>query len=418
VNLGDVPRLVWVLAAGRFVSSTSSFLMLFLTLYLTGPRDLPVTTAGLIAGGYGVGMLVGNFTGGRWGDRFGHRRTLIACSSVAGLGVAAVPWLPVPVLAVALPLLAYLAASAAVSTGALSALAVERGDRRTSVAISRAASNAGFVIGPPLGALIVAQSYDALFVVDGLMTLAVRFAVAPMLPRDQPHVMRDPGAPSLWRALLADRALMALLPAVVVVDLVYRQLYTTLPIHLRDAGQPVALYTALIAVGSGLILALEIPVAQRLRRFPSYPIIATGYALVGVGFAIFGLPVSAATAVLAMVVLTAGEILYKTTATAHVLDAAPDHLVGQYQGLYTGAATSGTMLAAPIGTAVYATAPGLLWPLCGVAALAAAAGVLASGRRPPRELVPVIPPPAASGRRSPGGTPPGSPGTAPPPRAG
>ena len=52
---------------------------------------------------------------------------------------------------------------------------------------------------------------------------------------------------------------------------------------------------------------------------------------------------------LAMVVLTAGEILYKTTATAHVLDAAPDHLVGQYQGLYTGAATSGTMLAAPLG---------------------------------------------------------------------
>ena len=71
-----------------------------------------------------------------------------------------------------------------------------------------------------------------------------------------------------------------------------------------------------------------------------------------------------------MVVLTAGEILYKTTATAHVLDAAPDHLVGQYQGLYTGAATSGTMLAAPIGTAVYATAPGAAvaavrrWPAC------------------------------------------------------
>ena len=79
-----------------------------------------------------------------------------------------------------LPVFAYLAATASVSNGALAALAVARGDRRTSVAISRAASNAGFVIGPPLGALIVAQSYDALFVVDGLMTLAVRFAVAPL----------------------------------------------------------------------------------------------------------------------------------------------------------------------------------------------------------------------------------------------
>ena len=83
---------------------------------------------------------------------------------------------------------------------------------------------------------------------------------------------------------------------------------------------------------------------------------------------------------LAMVVLTAGEILYKTTATAHVLDQAPDHLVGQYQGLYTGAATSGTLLAGPVGTAVYAAAPTLLWPLCGAAGLVAAAMVLWSRR--------------------------------------
>jgi dipeptide/tripeptide permease len=188
---------------------------------------------------------------------------------------------------------------------------------------------------------------------------------------------------SLWRALRGDRALMMLLPAVVLVDVVYRQLYTTLPIHLREAGEPVGLYTALIALGSALILLLELPVALRLRNHASYPIIATGYALVGVGFLLFGLPVSAATAVLAMVVLTAGEILYKTTATAHVLDAAPDHLVGQYQGLYTGAATSGTMLAAPIGASVYALAPDLLWPLCGVLCGLAVVMVLSSARRSP-----------------------------------
>ncbi|MGZ4446219.1 MAG: MFS transporter [Nocardioides sp.] len=397
-----MPRLVWILAGARFVGSVTSFLMLFLTLYLTGPRDLAVPVAGLVAGGFGVGWLLGSFTGGRWGDRFGHRRTLMACSTVSGLGIAAVPWMPVAVLAVALPVCSYLAATASVSSGALSALAVTRGDRRTSVAIGRAASNAGFVIGPPIGALIISQSYDALFVADGLMTLAVRFAVAPFLPHDEPHVTRDPEAPSLWRALRADRALMTLLPAVVLADVVYRQLYTTVPLHLRDAGQPVALYTALTALGSGLILTLEIPVALRLRRHAAYPIIAAGYLLVGVGFALFGLPVSVATAVLAMVVLTAGEILYKTTATAHVLDAAPDHLVGQYQGLYTGAATSGTMLAAPIGTAVYAAAPGLLWPLCGVAGAVAAAAVLRSGRAP----------------RSPAATPSGSAGTAPRPRAG
>jgi Major Facilitator Superfamily len=266
---------------------------------------------------------------------------------------------------------------------------VERGSRRTTVAISRAASNAGFVIGPPVGALLAAWSWDSMFVVDGLMTLAIRFAVSPLLPHEEPAPAAARPTTGLWAALRCDRALMRLLPAVVVVDVVYRQLYTTVPLHLRDHGQPLGLYAALNVVGSGLILLLELPVALRLQRYSAYPIIAAGYALVGVGFALFGLPVSAATAVLAMVVLTAGEILYKTTATAHVLDAAPDHLVGQYQGLYTGASTSGSILAGPVGGAVYATAPALLWPGCGVAALAAAAVVLSSSRS-----------------RTPGGTPP------------
>lgn len=119
---------------------------------------------------------------------------------------------------------------------------------------------------------------------------------------------------------------------------------------------------------------------QWLHGRGAYGVIALGYALVGVGTAMLGLPVSVVSVLLAMVVLTAGEILYKTTATAHVLDQAPDHLLGQYQGLYTGAATSGTLLAAPIGSAVYAAAPDQLWPVMGALALAAAAFVLVARR--------------------------------------
>jgi MFS family permease len=248
--------------------------------------------------------------------------------------------------------------------------------------VSRAASNAGFVIGPPVGALVAAHGYDALFVLDGVLTLVLRHVTSRFLP-DQAPAAREPDAPAgLWRAVRVDRSLLLLLPGVVLVDLVYRQLYSTLPLHLRDHGQPLALYTLLVAIGSGLILALEIPVALWLRDRPAIPIITTGYALVAVGFAVFGLTWMgvAIAAVVAMVVLTAGEILYKTTATAHVLDAAPAHLVGRYQGLYTGAATSGTMLSAPLGGMVYAAAPDLLWPLCGVVAGVGALLALASGR--------------------------------------
>jgi MFS family permease len=381
-DLKDLPRVVWVLAAGRFVSSASAFLMLFLVLYLTGPRGLDVVPAGIIAGSNGVGALLGNVTGGRFGDRHGHRRVLLLAATVVGLLTLLIPWQPVWLLTVTMPVTGYLGAVASLSQGALAALAVPSGSRRSAVAVSRAASNAGFVIGPPVGALLATRGLDALFVVDGVLTLVLRHATSRFLPEQAP-VVREPTAPAgLWHAVRADRSLWLLLPGVVLVDVVYRQLYSTLPLHLRDQGQPLALYTALVAVGSGLILALEVPVALWLRNRPAIPIIATGYALVAVGFVIFGVTwvgVGAA-AVTAMVVLTAGEILYKTTATAHVLDAAPGHLVGQYQGLYTGAATSGTMLSAPLGGIVYAAQPGLLWPLCGAVAGVGALLALAAGR--------------------------------------
>jgi predicted MFS family arabinose efflux permease len=387
VSLRELPHVVWVLAAARFVGSATAFVFLFLTLYLTGPRDLATPTAGLVAGVVGVAFLVGNFTGGRWGDRFGHRRVLLVASSVGAVVLMAVPWLPVWLMALALPVAAYLSATGGVSTGALTALAMPRGDRRTAVAVGRAASNAGFVLGPPIGALLVTWSYDAMFVADGLAVLLIRLVLSRVLPHEVPAPAAEGSHPSMLRAVRGDRSLLVLLVGVVLVDLVYRQLYSTLPLHLRDSGAPVGLYAAVIAVGSGLILLLEIPVTQRLRGRSAYPVIATGYALVGAGTLMFALPVSVLSVVVAMTVLTAGEILYKTTATAHVLDAAPDHLVGQYQGLYTGASTSGTMLAAPIGTVVYAAAPGLLWPLMGATAVLAAGFVMASSRLHPAHQV-------------------------------
>ena len=407
MHLRDLPRVVWALAAARFVTSAASFTMLFLTLYLTGPRDVGTAGAGLLAGSVGVGALAGNFTGGRWGDRLGHRRVLLVASGSGGLLLAGVPLLPVWALAVALPVAAYLLATGSLSAGALAASAMPRGERRTAVAVHRAASNAGFVVGPPLGALLVTWSYDALFVVDGLSVVLVRLVLSRVLPADAVASTERATGPGLWRSVRADRALLVLLVGVVLVDLAYRQLYSTLPLHLRDSGQPVWLYASVIAAGSGLILLLEIPVTQWLHGRDALGIVATGYALVGLGTAMFALPVTVVSVLAAMLVLTVGEILYKTTATAHVLDQAPDHLVGQYQGLYTGAATSGTLLAAPVGTAVYAAAPGLLWPLMAAMALAAAAVVLLA-----RRLGEVSPP------RTPAATPRGSRGTAPSRRAG
>lgn len=371
--LRRVPRVVWVLAATRFATGTVTFTALFLFLYLTGPRGLSLTAAGLISGIVGAGSLAGTFTGGWFSDRFGHRRVLLAATTISGLSLLVVPWLPVVVLPVTMPLGAYANGTAEVAQAALVADAVPTGNRRTAIAVTRAASNAGYVIGPPLGALLATYSYTWLFVVQAAVVLGVRFLAARALPKTPP-VRPEPGAAAdgLWRSLRVGRTLLMFLPAVLLADLVYRQLYSTVPVFLRDSGHGVGVYAGLIAAGSGVILCLEIPVTLALRRFPSLRIIVVGYLLIGVGYALFGIGGSIWLLIAAMLVLTAGEILYKTTATAHVVDAAPPHLLARYQGLYTGASISGVVLAPPVGAFTYAWSPSLIWPLfAGIAALAA-----------------------------------------------
>ncbi|MFG2984506.1 MFS transporter [Streptomyces sp. NPDC048258] len=378
----DVPRTVWLLAAGVFVNAVVSFTFVFVFLYLTGPRGLGTAQAGLVTGIGGIGLVAGNFTGGWYGDRFGHRRVLLAASTLGGLALMAFPLLPTPLLYAALPLAQYASGVVRAANSALVAVTVPEGARRQAFAVVRCVSNGGFTLGPPLGALVATGlSYDWLFVGDGLGTLFFALWTARVVPARgasrTPAAAADGGRDrdrgrGLWGELRARPAVLVLLGAILVTDLVYRQQYSAFPVFLADHGLDARAFGLVIALNGGVILLLELPAAVALRERPALPVIGTGLVLVGAGYAALLLGAGIASAVAMMVLLSLGEILYKTTATAYVADQAPEHAIGRFQSLYAGVSVSGVVLGPPLGGALYAAAPGLLWPLC--AGLAAGAG--------------------------------------------
>ncbi|MFJ1564908.1 MFS transporter [Streptomyces erythrochromogenes] len=384
----DIPRVVWLLAAGVFVNAVVSFTFVFVFLYLTGPRGLGAAQAGLVSGISGVGLVAGNFSGGWYGDRFGHRRVLLAAATLGGLALAVFPLLPTPLLFVAMPVAQYAAGVIRAANSALVAVTVPEGGRRQAFALVRCVSNGGFTLGPPLGALVATGlSYDWLFVADGVGTLFFALWTARVVPaRGAPR--KTSAAPDGGRGrglaaeLRARPALLVLLGAILVTDVVYRQQYSTFPVFLTDHGMDPRVFGLVIALNGGVILLLELPAAVALRERPALPVIGTGLLLVGAGYAALLLGAGIAGAVTMMVLLSLGEILYKTTATAYVADEAPEHAVGRFQSLYAGISVSGVVIGPPLGGALYAAAPGLLWPLCaGLAATAGAAVLWASARQ-------------------------------------
>jgi MFS family permease len=366
----------WLLL-GQFVNATGSLMWLLLTLYLVQVRDLSLTTAGLVVGANGVGTILGNLTGGSLGDRFGMRRASLAALAVSAVTCAAVPVVgPAWALAalVAVRGLAGGATRPLLSATIASELPADR--RREGVALSRSVLNAGTVIGPPLGALLSGQAFGAVFLVDGVTTLLLCLLIYRFVPVDDVTHARTASraAGTLWAALRRDERLRRMLLGIVAVDTTYRLMYTVLPVQLAEQGVSTLAYGLLVSLNCIVIVAAEAPIALALRDRPAVTVIAGGFVLVGVAYLVLGISPGLVLAVVAMVILTVGEMLYKPTATAHAADLAPPGMAGRYQSAYGAASISGTMLSPVVGGAVYDVAPGLVWPLAG--AVAVLAGVL------------------------------------------
>ena len=373
--LASLPSWLRWLLLGQFLSSTGSLVWIFLTLYLVDDRGLSPADAGLVAAANGVGTIVGNLTGGSVGDRFGLRRCTLALLAASALMCAAVPLAPLWALA---PLVAVRGLAGGATRPLLSALvAVElpADRRREGIALSRAVSNAGTVIGPPLGALLAASHFPAVFVVDGASTLLLVWLIHRHVPTEDAGAARlaARSAGSLASALRRDRELVRLLLAIVAVDTAYRLMYTVLPVQLADSGAPTLAYGLLISLNCIVIVAAEAPIALALRDRPAAPVVAAGIGLVGVAYLLLGLAPGLMLAVVAVLVITVGEMLYKPTATAYAADLAPAGMAGRYQSAYGAASISGTMLSPALGGPLYDAAPALVWPLAGVLALTAGA---------------------------------------------
>jgi MFS family permease len=391
-RIRELPTWLKILLLGRFVDSAGSMAGFFMTLYLVTHRHLAPDVAGLVVAAAGAASITGNLVGGWFGDRFGLRRSVIAAQLVGALSTAAIPFVPVAGIVVFVVLGGLIGGASRPLMSALVAVSMAGERRRESIAFWRTASNAGVMIGPPLGALLSAHSFGALFEIDAAAGLVMLAIVIRRMPADV-HIARASGSlVRLWPAVRRDRTFAAVLATVIVVDTVYRLQYSILPLHLAAVHQPTIVYGSLIAVNGALIVAGEAAIAVRLRGHSAVRVIAGGFALVGAGYAVFLGPsagwLGIVVAAVAMTVITCGEMLYKPTATAYATDAAPAGLEGRYQSLYGGASIAGTILTPSIGGWAYVHVPSLIWPVAAVFALGAA-GTLRLRTRPAADVDPL-----------------------------
>ena len=131
------------------------------------------------------------------------------------------------------------------------------------------------------------------------------------------------------------------------------------------------------------------------RRFPARRVIALGYLLVGGGFALNTFAHTLTALILAMAVVTLGEMVMVPVSAAYVADLAPAHMRGRYMGVYGLVWAAALIIGPSLGMKLLALGPAFLWPSCGALGLVAVAIIL--GEVKPRVVAPVLQNNGASG---------------------
>jgi len=374
--VSQLPADYWFLWIGTLINRLGGFVSIFLALYLTGGRGIPVAEASFIVALFGAGSFAAAIVGGELADRLGRRPVMLLSFLTTPAAVMVVGVVrSIPVIAAGTLVLGFVTDLYRPAVSAAIADIVPASLRARAYGYLYWAINLGAAVAPMMAGFIARWSYLPLFVVDAATTLAYGLIVLWRVSESRPSVALDDAtrtaevagkAPSTGEslsaavppgpaagsaesgeaatgahrrsgrleAILRDPLLLVFTGLSLLAGMVYSQGYSTLPIDMQAHNAGPAQYGLAIAVNGLVIVLLGIPASHSAVRWPRFGAMAVAAFLIAVGFGMNGFLHSFGFYLASVVVWTLGEIAQASVAPAIVADMAPVHLRGLYQGIY------------------------------------------------------------------------------------
>jgi MFS family permease len=380
-NLRALPRGAWILFFGTFLNKFGTFVLPFLAIYMTR-LGYSTAQAGLAIGAYGIGTLGACLLGGCLADRLGRRKTIVLSMGSAALAMLSLSQVH------ALPFIVLFSGLAGLTgelyrpaSSALLADLVPAGQRVTAFAAYRMAFNAGFAFGPATAGLLAKHSFLWLFIGDAATSLLYGVVAWFALPAGLRGTRTNNSLLDTWTVLQTDQRFRRMLGAVLLVGLVFVQVFSTMSLEITRSGFSDSVYGLVISLNGVLIVLCELPLTTFTNRYPARRMIALGYLLIGAGFASNALTRTLPSLVLTVVLFTLGEMVAMPVTGAYVADLAPAHQRGLYMGTY-GMVWSVAFVCGPsLGMWLFSISPLALWGTCGLLGILAAGIILIEPHR-------------------------------------
>lgn len=373
------PRQFWILVAGSFIQAVGWGLVFpFFTLYFRQKLGVSMTSVGAILALFSIGNIAGQLVSGIVTDRVGRRPVILVTTFMHPIMMLAmIPGRNFAYFAVLGLVLGFFDEAFSPAANAMVADLVEEPDRLSAYSAIRIARNLGIVFGPALGGVIASASYATLWVAAAAL-LAVFFVIA-VFAVDETRAGVETIETSGYAVVFSDRVFVAFLAVTTFAFVFVNQISITLPVYLKEvAGLGERYYGYLFSLNAAMVVLFQLPVASLVRGRHPGRALALGAAFYAVGLGMYAFTRTFAVALLAMAILTVGEIVMSPVMSAFVANVAPAEHRGKYMSVfgqtYSGAAA---FVAPPLGGFLYETSRRLVWLVSGGALLAAAAAYAA-----------------------------------------
>jgi MFS family permease len=391
----EYPRTFWIVIAITFIDRIGgSLLFPFFALYITSKFHVGMTDVGVLFAAFSVSSFAGSTIGGALTDRFGRKGIimfgLIASSfSTVAMGLIG-SFQAFFFLALFVGILTDVAGPA---HQAMVADILPEEKRADGYGILRVAFNLSVVIGPAIGGLLASRSYLLLFISDAVISLLTVILIAIFLPETKP--LAHPDAPKETVAgsfagyglVFRNVAFMLFLGAVMLQVFTYMTMNTALGVYLRNEhGTPESAYGLLLSINAAMVVLMQFPITRRITKYPPMLMMAFGTFLYVIGFSMYGYVSTYALFVVAMVIITIGEMVVSPVSQALVASFAPEEMRGRYM------AVSGFSWGIPFAVGPYLAGlimdgpkPYLLWYAAGFVGLLSTFAFLALYRVRPKQ---------------------------------
>ncbi len=340
------PKGFWLLMAISFVDMLGSSLIFpFFSLYMTRKFDVGMTQVGTMFLVWALTSgVIGNTLGGAMADRFGRKLNMtigLLASALSALLIVLIKDLFYFYIIIAI--VGIFEDIAGPARKAMIADLVPEPLWADAYGIFRIVFNLSVTIGPAIGGILAARSFEKLFFMDVVISAAAAVGVLALLPETRPALQthRNKEERSLketftgYAQVLRDRPFIAFVLVSILSTLMYFNMNSSLSVYLvNHRGLTPEQFGYILSLNAGMVVLLQLFITRLTASWQPLISLALGNLLYVLGFSMYGFVDTYTWFLAAMVIITIGEMIIAPKEQALAAGFAPEHMRGRYMAVH------------------------------------------------------------------------------------